>query len=482
MPVVDIGLAPGYAGGGLEERRFSFWRMAPAGFRGENNSMNQTWTRVAALLCVAGSWTVATAPCEGAATVDQVNDVGGSSAALFLMPSNFHAQSFTVGVDGLLSQIDVQVGKYAGATGDVRFELRPLVNGKPTLDDRGTLFMSTILINDIPVINSLADPPTFVSVDVSAAGIHAKPGDQFAISLRRSGSTPAAAWRSKPNSYAGGIGFFRSLLSSPWNATVEDYGFRTLIDPTPTAPYKLRTDATFDMQYRPSTGSTKTLIDGEDSLAIGGFAGSTTFPEQRPILEFPLAGLPANAVISAAHLEFDWYVSSGEPRIEIMGYAGDGLASFGDVTAAGTLLGITEPTSASSSSELPIDANFVAGLVGQATHLGVRLRSLDLPEYVGFNATEDDFPTTLPPRLVIEYTLPGLLGDFNQDEIVDGADFLQWQREYGGAFNAADLADWKANFGTAAGSGATAMPEPQGFALAAVALAAAAGSGLRNRR
>ncbi|MCA9234056.1 MAG: CotH kinase family protein [Planctomycetales bacterium] len=50
--------------------------------------------------------------------------------------------------------------------------------------------------------------------------------------------------------------------------------------------------------------------------------------------------------------------------------------------------------------------------------------------------------------------VPGLAGDFNQDDAVNGADFLAWQRGYGSQYGASDLNDWETNFGT----GATAAP------------------------
>jgi hypothetical protein len=398
--------------------------------------------------------------------IDASNDVGGGSAALEIRPNNFRAQSFTATSGGLLSRVDVQVGKFAGATGDVRFELRPLVGGFPTTDDRGMLFMSTININDIPVINSLADPPPFVSVDVTSAGIHAQPGEQFAISLRRSGGSPAAAWRSRPNSYAGGAGFFRSLLTSPWSNSAEEYGFQSWIDPTPSAPYKLRIDPTFDMTYRP--GAVSSLIEGEQETYVGGIPGSTQLPEQRPVMEFSLANLPAGAIIQGAHLDLDFYVSSGAPRIEITGFAGDGLASFADATSTGTQLTITGPTNATSPPELSLSASYIDALRGQASHVGLRLRGLDGSQYVGFTLSEDDSTVTLPPRLVIEYTL--LPGDFNQDGAVDGADYVVWRKTDGTQqqFNI-----WRANFGAGTGgsgqhsglSTGASVPEPTGIML-----------------
>jgi peroxidase len=59
-------------------------------------------------------------------------------------------------------------------------------------------------------------------------------------------------------------------------------------------------------------------------------------------------------------------------------------------------------------------------------------------------------------------------GDFNNDEIVDGSDFLAWQRgPAAGAAGASNLADWKAGFGTSATVPViTSVPEPSMLALA----------------
>jgi len=76
----------------------------------------------------------------------------------------------------------------------------------------------------------------------------------------------------------------------------------------------------------------------------------------------------------------------------------------------------------------------------------------------------------------IAVATPVLAGDYNQNGVVDGADFLLWQQQFGqtgpglaadgnsdGTVNGLDLAIWEANFGTAAPSPlatATAIPEP----------------------
>jgi hypothetical protein len=69
---------------------------------------------------------------------------------------------------------------------------------------------------------------------------------------------------------------------------------------------------------------------------------------------------------------------------------------------------------------------------------------------------------------VISYTLAdapaGLPGDFDDDEDVDGADFLEWQIGVGTEFDADDLMDWRENFGTQPPPVA-AIPEPVNLTL-----------------
>jgi hypothetical protein len=79
--------------------------------------------------------------------------------------------------------------------------------------------------------------------------------------------------------------------------------------------------------------------------------------------------------------------------------------------------------------------------------------------------------------------------DFNGDDIVDGKDFLIWQRGFGAGgtattgdanndtlVNGADLTIWKSQFGTSPATPvAAAVPEPTGVALVAIGLAGLAG-------
>jgi len=89
-----------------------------------------------------------------------------------------------------------------------------------------------------------------------------------------------------------------------------------------------------------------------------------------------------------------------------------------------------------------------------------------------------------PSNVVVEFvSVTGLLGDFDYDGDVDGADFLKWQQTFGstidlmadgnldGIVNGPDLEIWENNYGmTASLPLQTAVPEPSSLLLFASAL------------
>lgn len=78
-------------------------------------------------------------------------------------------------------------------------------------------------------------------------------------------------------------------------------------------------------------------------------------------------------------------------------------------------------------------------------------------------------------KVTLEIEHP-LAGDFNDDGVVDGRDFLAWQRNQ----SIGDLADWQANYGATSLATATsaAVPEPSGLVLCGLAVGC---WGLRRR-
>ena len=77
--------------------------------------------------------------------------------------------------------------------------------------------------------------------------------------------------------------------------------------------------------------------------------------------------------------------------------------------------------------------------------------------------------------------VPGGSGDLDFDLDVDGFDFLKWQRGFGVEYDASHLANWEAQYGSAAAAVAVAavVPEPTTFALTGLGLSFIA---MRRRR
>ena len=106
-----------------------------------------------------------------------------------------------------------------------------------------------------------------------------------------------------------------------------------------------------------------------------------------------------------------------------------------------------------------------------------------LPEYnPGYVDSQHEFGYE---QLAGSFTLaPLLVGDYDFDGAVDGADFLKWQRSLGtndstadgddsGLLDGADLVIWEDHFGEGAAAAAnTAVPEPPGAILLIIGLAA----------
>jgi hypothetical protein len=204
-------------------------------------------------------------------------------------------------------------------------------------------------------------------------------------------------------------------------------------------------------------------------LDIDGGSG-TSFPVLDALIEFPLAEIPANAIISSAKLTID-PLQSTSMVIQALGYAGDGLASLTDETVTTTLLGeSTGSISSSTNVNIPLNIGFVESLLGEATHLGLRLRSQTAGPFTRIASMETTAGSA--PSLTIEYTLPGLSGDFNNNGAADAADYVVWRKNDGSqdGYNT-----WHTNFGTTSDTGSgtasanelpsSAVPEPTSVLL-----------------
>ncbi len=243
------------------------------------------------------------------------------------------------------------------------------------------------------------------------------------------------------------------------------------------SPGTVQVRPTFDVQAEVINGplsedSEVRLIDGDSGIFV-----SPSFDEEDPdrlaVLEFSLEDVPARRSINSVTLELDphqFTQSGGEPvSYSILGYGGDGTPQRTDVLLPETIVGAANIDSTGIQS-ISIDPLFVESLVGQASHLGLTIRA-EQSEFFAFGTLEGgEFREA--PLLTIGLG-PAGDGDFDGDGVVDGNDFLFWQRgQSPNPLSPEDLALWKSNLNASGLSATTlvAVPEPATALLLALAM------------
>lgn len=157
------------------------------------------------------------------------------------------AQTFTVGVSGLLTRLDVGIRsslyQSTGSGVDLLIDFRPTLDGVPIWDDSSALSSFVLSTEDF-----LDDQQSRIhSIDLTSVGLYVTAGEQLAIVMRAPGSTGTLdmySWQgyySDPNHvYEGGSRYSRNLQLAymGWKETPEmDLIFRTWVnsdtDPVP---------------------------------------------------------------------------------------------------------------------------------------------------------------------------------------------------------------------------------------------------------
>lgn len=188
--------------------------------------------------------------------------------------------------------------------------------------------------------------------------------------------------------------------------------------------------------------------------------------DARVILEFPLTSLSSSAIITSASLELDVTLFSSPggllPEVPVFGYAGDGVAEIDDAAHYSTRIGMSDPITDTVPISINLDVEYISGLLGNSTHLGLLLMGSE-------NGTQAGFANLFGTPPFLKLTL-GDPGDFDLDGDVDGDDFLKWQRgESPMPLSAADLMDWENNYGMAPlVASVAAVPETATLGLALI--------------
>lgn len=164
----------------------------------------------------------------------------GTNSDLAVISASRLAQTFTAGLSGKLTQVDLVVMKSPGLTGTMTFSLRPTTAGIP--DATTALLQFEIDLATLPDSLTAGVPRPATSFAVSQFDVHVAAGQQYAITLERDApaSPPWALWREgRPeNFYAGGQEFYRGSVDAPWTllSASRDLTFATyVLVPEPSA-------------------------------------------------------------------------------------------------------------------------------------------------------------------------------------------------------------------------------------------------------
>jgi hypothetical protein len=180
------------------------------------------WIRITAC---AGFILVGTSQVTTSAPIlDQSFEPATLNRFLGIAPGDSGAQTFTVGITGILSAVDVLVERNGDA--DLQFDIRPAANGVPVESDSMTLASVTVPASTVPL------PASFLEFDLSSFGIPVSQGEVLAIVL--SGNS---RWFGAPNDpYSPGAAYFRRFPDMPTFTPVFDnldVGFKTFVEPIP---------------------------------------------------------------------------------------------------------------------------------------------------------------------------------------------------------------------------------------------------------
>lgn len=148
------------------------------------------------------------------------------------------AQTFTAGITGWLTSVDVLIQPLAGTNVDdgpfqgnvpLLYEFRPTTLGAPAAE---------IIFGGAIPRSEISDTPAFLSIALPSHQVQVRQGEQYALILRAFGAPNREIylWRGDfpPRAtYPGGETFVQLRENGPWFAQLNDHGFRTYVSPVP---------------------------------------------------------------------------------------------------------------------------------------------------------------------------------------------------------------------------------------------------------
>lgn len=166
---------------------------------------------------------------EGAPVLDQ-SCCGVTNLSSF-MNDLTRAQTFTVGITGTLTSVDVLLSRFDG-TGSVQFDVVPGFGSGATVLGLGAPLASYTLTWNTALVAA-----TYVNLDFADLAVNA--GDFLAIVMRPSGPINGSWVGGTGNPYLGGEALTTTIFGATFTNDLfgsSDFGFRTYVDPATSIP------------------------------------------------------------------------------------------------------------------------------------------------------------------------------------------------------------------------------------------------------
>lgn len=154
---------------------------------------------------------------DQSAGADSAKDFGGANITGV-------AQTFTVGIEGILSRVDLLLLRYRSELEPVHIEIR---RNLTDLTDASLLARVSLDPTVVPPYPGGG----WLSIDFSPFGLQVTPGEQLALVIRYPIPTLYVWGVTVGDIYAGGHSYF--FMNDQWNLGGGDQHFRTYVTPVP---------------------------------------------------------------------------------------------------------------------------------------------------------------------------------------------------------------------------------------------------------
>ncbi len=172
---------------------------------------------------------MSTSVSQGVVTLDQQNVFPNPSIGDNSSDAITYGQTFTVGLEGTLSQVDVYLSRFGPTTEDLVFQLFSTdSNGLPLTQLGSNLTLAPA--------NVSTTVPDFEIFDVSAFNIDVEVGDVLSFVITKNPNVSSFGYIlpfSTTQLYSGGQPVQRIATWSAATGATRDYGFRTYVDVIP---------------------------------------------------------------------------------------------------------------------------------------------------------------------------------------------------------------------------------------------------------